>query len=293
MKAGRPSLTASYVALARAIATHERELAPICQDPWAERLLPALLGSPLVQAAHGRLAPGLFALLRAAMMGMADHMALRTRLIDDAVAAGIAQGARQLVLLGAGLDSRAHRLSALAECTVFEVDFASTQAFKRARAHGLPRCARELRYVACDFERETLQRTLPAHGFAPQRASVWVWEGVTMYLSEAAIASSLDAIADLSAPRSRLALTYLEPVAAEAHRALIALAMSALAAVSEPIHSHFEPTITRQLLTAHGFSVLSDQRPRDIAARYGLSSLRLGFGAPNERIAVAEPRALT
>ncbi|HTU62604.1 MAG TPA: SAM-dependent methyltransferase [Polyangiales bacterium] len=293
MKPGRPSLTASYVALARAIATHDSELAAVCQDPWAERLLPSLLGGPLARAARSRLAPQLFALSRAGLLGMADHMAVRTRLIDEAVAEGVAEGARQLVLLGAGLDSRAHRLPALAESTVFEVDFPSTQAFKRERARALPRCARVLRYVPCDFEREPLRQTLLAQGFEPQRASVWVWEGVTMYLSEAAIASSLDAIAELSAPHSRLALTYLEPFAAEVHRALIALAMSALAAVSEPVHSMFDPVKMAQLLTEHGFETLSDARPRDIAARYGLSALRLGFGAPNERVAVAERRALT
>lgn len=246
-----------------------------------------------MRAARSRLSPHLFTLLRAAMLGLADHMAIRTRLLDQAVEAGVARGARQLVLLGAGLDARAHRLAALADCSVFEVDFASTQAFKRARARPLPLRARSLRYVACDFERDTLERTLPAHGFDAQRSSVWVWEGVTMYLSEAAIASTLEAIARLSAPGSRLALTYLEPFPAQVDRALAGLALSALAAVSEPIHSVFEPARMTRLLTAHGFTMLSDERPRDIAAREGSPSLRLGFGAPNERVAVAERRAAT
>jgi methyltransferase (TIGR00027 family) len=233
------------------------------------------------------MAPQLFALLRASLSGMADHMALRTRLIDEAVAEGVAQGARQLVVVGAGLDSRAHRLSTLAECQVFEVDFPSTQAFKRKQARALPRSAHSLHYVACDFERESFEQTLQAHGFAALRASIWIWEGVTMYLSEAAIASSLDAIARLSAQHSRIALTYLEPVPAGARRRLFALASGVLAAASEPIRSTFEPAEMARLLNAHGFSTLSDERPRDIAARYALPSLRLDFAAPDERVAVA------
>lgn len=287
MKVGRPSLTATYVAFARAVATHEPELARVCQDPWAERLLPDPIGAAITRAARSRMAPRLFTLLRAGLRGMADHMALRTRLIDEAVAEGVEQGARQLVVVGAGLDSRAHRLSSLAECEVFEVDFPSTQAFKRKQAQALPRSARGLHYAACDFEHESLEQTLQVHGFAAQRATVWIWEGVIMYLSEAAIASTLDAIARLSAPRSRIALTYLEPFPMGAGRALGALAMSMLAAASEPIRSTFEPAGMARLLALHGFSTLSDERPRDIASRYALRAPQLGFGAPNERIAVA------
>lgn len=232
------------------------------------------------------MAPQLFALLRASLCGMADHMAVRTRLIDEAVAQGVAQGARQLVIVGAGLDARAHRLSTLAECEVFEVDFPSTQAFKREQARALPRTAHGLHYVACDFERESLEQALQAHGFAAQRASVWIWEGVTMYLSEAAIASSLDAIARSSAQHSRIALTYLEPDRAGARRRLFALATGVLAAASEPIRSSFEPADMARRLSAHGFSTLSDERPRDAAARFALRWPQLDL-APNERVAVA------
>jgi methyltransferase (TIGR00027 family) len=149
------------------------------------------------------------------------------------------------------------------------------------------RALRTAHYVACDFERESLEQTLQAHGFASPRASIWIWEGVTMYLSEAAIASSLDAIARLSAQHSRIALTSLEPVPAGARRKLFALATGVLAAASQPIRSTFEPADMARLLKALGFSTLSDERPRDIAARHALRSLQLGFGAPNERVAVA------
>lgn len=291
MKAGRPSLTALLVALGRAVATHDPELARACDDPWAEQLLPQPLRALL---ALGERVPATrtAAVMRASMIGLAEHMALRTRLIDDAVAAAVEHGARQLVVLGAGLDSRAHRLAALRECEVFEVDFPSTQAFKRGRARGLPQVARALHYVACDFERQALDQVLCANGFSAQLASVWIWEGVTMYLTEALVASSLDVIARLSTIGSRLIATYLVPLPAP-DEPLTKAAVAILGGLSEPLRSFFAPAAMDTLLSAHQFALMSDVSPRDVAARYAVRFPSFAFGAPNERIAVAERRALT
>jgi methyltransferase (TIGR00027 family) len=284
-------LTALYVALARAVATHDRELARACDDPWALQLLPLPLRG-LVELGLRLPASRALRVMRASMLGLAEHMALRTRLIDDAVSAAVEHGARQLVVLGAGLDSRAHRLHALHACDVFEVDFPSTQAFKREQARRLPQVARALHYVSCDFEHQALDQVLLARGFSMQLPSVWIWEGVTMYLSEASIASSLDTIARLSGAGSRLIATYLVPMP-DANEALTKAAVSILGALSEPLRSFFEPDAMTALLSAHQFSTLSDVSPRDVAARYAVRFPTFAFGAPGERIAVAERRGPT
>lgn len=290
MKEGRPSLTALYVALARAVATHDARLAHVCADPCAERLLPSPLKPLVLHATRPGSSRWLLSLLRASLGGMAEHMALRTHLIDAAVAEGVAHGARQLVIIGAGLDSRAHRLAALAECDVYEVDFPSTQALKRERAQALPVVARALHYVSCDFERTGLEAALRGAGFSTETATFWIWEGVTMYLTEAMVAASLATMARLSAPRSRLVATYLEPIPSEL-KAIAAIFLSVLSAVSEPIRSNYDVAAMTTMLRAHGFSPLSDVSPREIAAHYAIRFPMLGLGAPRERIVVAERRA--
>jgi methyltransferase (TIGR00027 family) len=277
-------LTAFYVAFSRAAATSDRSLSRACQDELAAQLLPAPLGK-LVE--HARAHPGLARLLRASAMGMGEHMALRTRVIDDALDEAVRRGVRQLVLLGAGLDARAHRLPQLAELSVFEVDHPSTQAFKRHKARALPVCARTLQYVACNFEQESFGAALARSTFDASAPTAWIWEGVTMYLPMDAIESSLQTNRALSPPGSRLIASYLVP-APKHLRGLQALGLMALAAIAEPVHSHFTPEAMAALLGRHGFHAGSDVAPRALAGRYDIVFPRLSFGAPGERIVVAE-----
>jgi methyltransferase (TIGR00027 family) len=287
VKEGQPSLTAFYVAFSRAVASHERELARACDDHVSEHLLPSALTRLIdrVRDHHPSLR-----LLRLAALGMTEHLALRTRLIDDAVTGGVQAGARQLVVLGAGLDARAHRMPQLRDVIVFEVDHPSTQRFKRAKARTQPVLARELRYVSCDFERETFAAALASSAFDPALPTVWIWEGVTMYLPAQLVAESVAMISALSSVHSRLVVSYLTP-SPRALRHAEALGLALLGALSEPVHSHFRPSEMATLLATHGFFVASDSRPRGVAKRYGIRFPRLPLGAPSERIIVADKRA--
>src|SRR5687768_8483627 len=117
MFAGRlPSLTAMMVACARGL---PRE-AP---DPIADRLLPRPLGAVL-RSVHSlaRRAEIVDRTTATLSLGLVTHLVLRTHAIDEVVVASATAGIRQLVILGAGLDARAHRMSELAEVSVYEVD---------------------------------------------------------------------------------------------------------------------------------------------------------------------------
>ncbi|HEX5061172.1 MAG TPA: class I SAM-dependent methyltransferase, partial [Kofleriaceae bacterium] len=132
------SQTAEYVALYRALETTETRREPLFRDPFARHLL---TGSRL-RALRLATMPG----LRSMLERYADHRAPgartsaigRTRFIDDVVRAERARGIRYYVILGAGYDSRAHRLVELKEARVFEVDRAETQAEKRRRIESVP-----------------------------------------------------------------------------------------------------------------------------------------------------------
>ncbi|HEY6877186.1 MAG TPA: SAM-dependent methyltransferase, partial [Polyangiales bacterium] len=196
----------------------------------------------------------------------------------------------QLVLLGAGLDARAHRLSSLAKVRVFEVDHPATQRLKRAKARGLPVLAKELHYVPCDFQRTQLDTALIEAGFDPQSPSIWIWEGVTLYLPEEAVLDSLTRIARLSAKDSLLIATYLTPDLVTGGRSLGAQAAKVLGMVAEPVRFTRTSEQLAQILVAHGFEVLSDAAPVEAAPHYNIEVKRPSTLMPKERIVVASRR---
>lgn len=279
-----PSFTALYVAYARALATHDPVLSRACVDPYAEQLLPRPLARLCVRAGRR---PTLLHALETLTFGLSKHLALRTALIDRALEQALAEGVDQLVVLGAGFDARAHRLAALANATVYEVDHPATQRMKRKRAATLPVRARALHYVACNFEHGGLERALARAGFSAARRSLFLWEGVTMYLPRESVAASLAAIAALSAEQSVLIATYLTPHLVHGGAQLARGAARLLGLVAEPIRFHAPPSELAALLAQHGFQMLSDASPRDVAPHFGVDLAALTPFMPSERINVA------
>jgi len=286
MRQDVPSVTAITVALARALATHDPELSRACRDPYAEALLPRVL-LPLVRHAQRRGHHRLEHALRALSLGLCDHVALRTALIDRALEHELTRGPTQVVLLGAGLDARAHRFEPLAQSTVYEVDHPATQALKRKKAESLPRAARALHYVPCDFRDTQLEDALTAAGFDPRARSLWLWEGVTMYLFPAAIEHTLAAVARLSASESLLVTTYLTPDVVAAGATLGRMAGQLLGAIAEPLRATFTQPALSATLARAGFRVLSDVAPTDAAAFFGVEVQRPSSLMPSERITVS------
>jgi methyltransferase (TIGR00027 family) len=198
------SRTAQYVALYRALESSEPRRAPLFRDPYAIGFLSRPLALA-VRVARARAMRGWverYADRRAP--GSRTSAIARTAYIDDAVRAAVADGIDQLVILGAGFDCRAHRMPELAGVRVYEVDRVETQAVKRARMPDQP----AVRYVAVDFLRDEVGAALAATGWDRGRRTLFVWEGVTNYLTEAAVVAMLDWIAS-AAPGSRVVFTYI------------------------------------------------------------------------------------
>ncbi|HSY24427.1 MAG TPA: SAM-dependent methyltransferase [Polyangiaceae bacterium] len=206
MRERRPSQTASMVALVRALANDGFTTVPGFRDPPVAALL-----SPGWRCLYRRMS----ARLRQAPPERAaraiarfDALSERVAMLDVELTEAIDAGAEQVVILGAGLDTRAYRMEVLRGCAVFEVDHPATQAFKRRKAAALPPFAHSLAYVPVDFERGGIDRALASAGFRSERASVWVWEGVVMYLTHAALRASLREIAKCAAAGSRVLVNY-------------------------------------------------------------------------------------
>ncbi|MER6698610.1 class I SAM-dependent methyltransferase [Streptomyces fimicarius] len=199
--AGGVGVTALLVAAARAIETHRPD--SLARDAYAEhfvRAAPASTGWPV----HPREVPdgdtnplwGRFA----------RYFGLRTRVLDDFLLRSAHAGnARQVVLLGAGLDSRAFRLDWPPGCVVFEVDREEVLAFKHQVLGGLSAVSKAARVPVPMDLRDDWAGALPGAGFDPAAPSIWLVEGLLFYLPPAAETYLIDTVDGLSAAGSALA----------------------------------------------------------------------------------------
>jgi methyltransferase (TIGR00027 family) len=278
MKATAPSRTAHFVALGRALADAGLSHIPDFHDPTARVFLNEKGKQSLAQteeAARGR--SGVKVEMARAM---ADMIGLRTVAIDTAVKQAIANGATQLVILGAGYDGRAWRLPELAGVRVFEVDHPATQEDKRAHVSDLPPAIGQVSFVAIDFEKQSLKDVLNRAQHDRASPTCWIWEGVVMYLTRDAMRATLAGIADRSAPGSTLIVNY-----HTLHRRFLARLIFRL--IGEPQISAWTPTQMADDLRAAGFVVREDSGMLDWNTRFAQGKGNVGRGA-YMRIAIAQ-----
>jgi len=207
MREGQASRTAMMVALWRTMADRGVTSVPGFSDPAARAMLTgsfwerALRWLEPVMADPGSEKAGKF-------RPWVDMLTLRVAFIDALLNDAAAP---QVVILGAGMDTRVWRLPVLQGARVFEVDHPATQAHKLARAAEAGPPLVTPTYVTVDFGRDDLADRLKAAGFDPTVRTAWVWEGVIMYLDDAALRTTLRAVRALSAPGSTLIAHYHEP----------------------------------------------------------------------------------
>jgi methyltransferase (TIGR00027 family) len=164
---------------------------------------------------------------------ISDQPAARTTYFDAALARHLAE-VDQLVILGAGLDTRSYRLPAGARIRCFEIDTPRTQQFKRAMLQKAGIDSSRVTYVPADFEREDWFEKLVAAGFEPAKPTFFLWEGVTPYLSRKAVESTLRTIAD-TAPGSVVAFDYFAGGPLVDRSLYMRYAQAALRAFGEPL----------------------------------------------------------
>ncbi|MBS0276843.1 MAG: class I SAM-dependent methyltransferase [Proteobacteria bacterium] len=195
----------------------------------------------------------------------------RARFIEDLVIEQAARGVEQYVLLGAGLDSFAQRRTEIAaRLTVYEVDLPGPQAWKRRRlleaGYGVPAW---LKFVPVNFEMQSWWDRLIESGFDPRKPAVIASTGVSLYLTQAAIADMLRKIATL-ASGSTFAMTFIMPLEMSdpEERVVFEMAMRGAKASGTPFLSMFTPD---QMLTLARDAGLKNARVvsgGDLAARY-------------------------
>lgn len=266
------SKTAELVAAVRATYHHGPE-AQLFDDPLAVRMLGPtyrLLCSVAVLR-EGFLRGRLFNRLKSSLTVLS-----RARYAEDRLASAAAQGVTQYVILGAGFDSFAFRAGgAFKGVRVFEVDTPESQQVKKARVQRLvPRLAHH--YVPVDFTCDKVEEQLLAAGFDPAARSFFAWQGVLIYLSEAAITRTLRGIAGIAAEGSQLVVDFIDArlfdqdflatipdIAADLERFLAYAAKK-----GEPILGGFRPDDFAALARPLGWDMVHTVTSKDHVAQF-------------------------
>ena len=198
-------------------------------------------------------------------------IAMRSRFAEDSAAHAIEKGVRQILVLGAGLDTFAYRLERTPELRIFELDHPATQAEKRRRLNEAQIAEpQHVSYVAHDFESGSMTAALKAAGLDPDRGAFVLWLGVTPYLTEEAVFATLGELASWPGG-TEVVFDYTnppeavdEPNARNFHREMA----ERVAASGEPFRCYFESTELHARARGLGFSDIEDLDRAALVARY-------------------------
>ena len=258
MKPDEPSRTAFLIARQRA-AHQVLDRGSILYDPFALKILGE--DEKNLQFANEHPVASIGRLFTAA----------RSRIAEDALSRAVEKGTRQIVILGAGLDTFALRNPhCVPQIRIYEVDHPATQAWKRRHlVEAQIDVPPWLIFVPVDFERDDLGEQLAAAGFQRNSAAFFTWLGVVPYLTQDAIRRTLDYMASI--PNSEVVFDYLEPPEAfsEELRQIERARNEQLEKMNERSASRFDPAGIAAILHSHGFCAMVDIDFQEIVSRFG------------------------
>jgi methyltransferase (TIGR00027 family) len=198
-------------------------------------------------------------------------IALRARFMDDYARQCLLDGFDQVVLLGAGYDSRFMRLPEMRGAQVFELDLYSTQVIKKTLTRRLlGRLPENVTYVALDFSRDSVVEKLLQAGFRRDRKTLTVWEGVTLFLNEAIVAETLGRLTELG-PGNRVVFDFIPPELVDdetdyqGNRQLLDLCAS----IKEPLTFGCRPDRMKTILHSIGYGNIGMTSMREANRIYG------------------------
>jgi methyltransferase (TIGR00027 family) len=269
MKATRSSTTAEQMALSRAIETRKPAGERICCDPLAERFLGAkyrmlLWGRPFRDLVERT--------IERRFAGHHYYVIARTCYFDDFVQEYLTRGADQLVILGAGYDSRPYRFAdRLSGVQVFEVDHPATSTAKQAKVREiLGDIPANVAYVAVDFTVDNFADKLVACGYRATRPTVFLWEGVTPYLDLAAVDAVLGFVTNSAGAGSAILFDYILRSVVEGTCTLGGAAneFAKMSHTSEPLSFGIDEGQAPAFLASRGFQNVVEVGAQELTSRY-------------------------
>jgi len=292
----RPSATALEVTAYRAIGARHPDPAVRNADVLAEKLLGPAERAILKETGATSVLDALAMETDRAWASLGNRSVfakgvhVRTRHIDDVLIDSLKAGSTQVVILGAGLDSRAYRFDALRGMRVIELDLPQTQDYKKARVRDvLGSLPSHVAYAPIDFATQDLATVLKAAGYDQTKKTIFIWEGVTMYIPEAGVDATLRSLARNAAPGSRIVFDYFTERALRDRASALADVSKIVAGVGEPFVFGMPGLDASAYVTERGYSVVSDFGSDALGLRYLPKGTAMPTPAAN-RICVAAVR---
>lgn len=187
---------------------HVPEAQRLIDDPLAIEFLPPRLKFIVRMSRWAPVRQMLMAVTEKRAPGMWAAVACRKRYADERVASSVSASIGAVIILGAGLDTRAYRLAAPAGIDTYELDLAANSEFKRERLQAFfGSVPKNVRLLPVDFDSDDLSAALTKCGFPVERPTMFVWEGVTQYLTEDGVRRTL-AFLSGAAPGSQLVFSF-------------------------------------------------------------------------------------
>jgi methyltransferase (TIGR00027 family) len=203
MKQKQSSRSAAGVAGMRAVESLRPERTRIVFDPYARAFASGFLSTFL----RLMIDSGIYA--RIGGKGAMEFIVLRERYIDDYLKACLREGLDQVVILGAGFDTRAYRIPGIEKTHVFEVDHPNTQEVKLGKLRKvIDPLPSHVTFVPMDFNTQSLCKHLQASGYNEQGKTLFIWQGVTYFLTAQGVDNTLAFIAEHSGPGSAVVFDY-------------------------------------------------------------------------------------
>ena len=269
----QPSGTAAGVALLRAVEAEKPEAERICDDPYARALIPrgisfALSRLVIVSGLYDRMAPG-----------ATSFVVARERYIDDFLKTCLSEGFDQVVIMGAGFDTRAYRIPGIDKIRVFEIDQPATQQVKLERlqkvVHPLPA---NVTFLPVDFNTQALGERLQSAGYNQQVKTLFIWQGVVYFLTATGVDGTLAFIANHSGAGSAVIFDYMySAILRDTGRSDVKMMRRAARMTGEEYMFGIEEGQVEYFLTQRGFNDVRSVTIEDLRPLYftGLNAGRV------------------
>ena len=270
----RKDSTAEGVAKQRLIESLAKPDKRVINDPYAKIFVKGagiikLMGHSLNVWLGQKLAPGFH-----------EHVISRTRFVDDLIEKSAAKEVEQYVILGAGYDSRPHRLNLPSSLEIFEVDQPEVQQKKLSKLPEELMNKEAVNYVSVDFNHQSLSKQLIEAGFDQKKSTVFTLEGVSQYISKEALISTVKEVSSLiHKSNSTFFISYVDELLIKKPEACFGegypkpknkadLIMKLTAKAGEPWISLYSQEEMRGLFLQNGFSVNEDVTLKDLNTLY-------------------------
>ena len=236
-------------------------------------------------------------LVKSFRLGAYYYVNARTKHIDKLLQKAAENGATQVVVLGAGFDSRAYRFEKdYPKVTFFEVDHPVTSAYKQKLVKKIiGRTPSNVVFVRIDFNTQNIADALTKAGYDSKQITFFIWEGVTFYITEAAVDQTLKFIATQSRPGSAVVFDYIPKAAIRGNDTKyqrIRRMSFRMKLAGEPLLSGFPEDIktTETYINNCGLSVLSNIGPHDLTQMYLVGSNGKADGEPSQHFRIIHAR---